>query len=119
MPLLFSYGTLQEPAIQQATFGRLLTGWPDVLPGYQPARAPIRDPDERARSGKTHYANIVGTGRDEDRVPGMVFEVSQSELEAADEYEARADYERVTVTTVSGREVWVFRCVSVEPDHTR
>ena len=34
MPLLFSYGTLQQDDVQRATFGRLLTGQRDTLPGY-------------------------------------------------------------------------------------
>jgi hypothetical protein len=32
--LLFSYGTLQDRAVQVANFGRLLLGRPDSLPGY-------------------------------------------------------------------------------------
>ncbi|RZJ42033.1 MAG: gamma-glutamylcyclotransferase, partial [Brevundimonas sp.] len=32
---LFSYGTLQDPNVQQANFGRLLEGSPDRLPGYE------------------------------------------------------------------------------------
>ena len=31
MPLLFSYGTLQQAEVQLATFGRLLQGAPDAL----------------------------------------------------------------------------------------
>jgi len=33
MPLLFSYGTLQQQSVQQSTFGRLLTGRSDALVG--------------------------------------------------------------------------------------
>lgn len=32
--LLFSYGTLQDPAVQMANFGRLLEGTADQLVGY-------------------------------------------------------------------------------------
>jgi len=34
MPLLFSYGTLQQHEVQRATFSRLLTGRADELVGY-------------------------------------------------------------------------------------
>ncbi len=34
MPLLFSYGTLQNKRVQIANFGRELTGREDALPGY-------------------------------------------------------------------------------------
>jgi len=33
VPLLFSYGTLQEERVQLSTFGRRLSGEPDALPG--------------------------------------------------------------------------------------
>ena len=35
MPLLFSYGTLQQPQVQMSTFGRLLDGQPDELVGFE------------------------------------------------------------------------------------
>jgi hypothetical protein len=38
MPLLFSYGTLQQEDVQWSTFGRLLEGEPDELPGFALSR---------------------------------------------------------------------------------
>jgi hypothetical protein len=35
MPLLFSYGTLQQEDVQLSTFGRLLHGQRDELPGFE------------------------------------------------------------------------------------
>jgi hypothetical protein len=35
MPLLFSYGTLQQEDVQWSTFGRLLEGQRDELPGFE------------------------------------------------------------------------------------
>jgi len=35
MALLFSYGTLQQEAVQMSTFGRLLDGQPDELVGFE------------------------------------------------------------------------------------
>ena len=46
MPLLFSYGTLQHPDVQHATFGRALHGHADALPGYAPALVRITDNEQ-------------------------------------------------------------------------
>jgi hypothetical protein len=35
VPLLFSYGTLRDPAVQRANFGRELVGREDRLPRYE------------------------------------------------------------------------------------
>jgi len=32
--LLFSYGTLRQPEVQRATFGREIDGRPDAIVGY-------------------------------------------------------------------------------------
>jgi hypothetical protein len=53
MPLLFSYGTLQQDNVQQATFGRLLKGSADALVGYAQSMVTIEDADVVAKSGKT------------------------------------------------------------------
>lgn len=108
MPRLFSYGTLQDPAVQRATFGRLLDGGPDVLTGFALGRVPIADPALRASTGRTHFDNVT-PGRPDDRVPGMVFAVSDAELAQADEYERDADFVRETVTLASGATAWVYR----------
>jgi hypothetical protein len=42
MPLLFSYGTLQNEQLQRSLFGRTLVGWKDYLLGYEQARARAR-----------------------------------------------------------------------------
>lgn len=108
MPLLFSYGTLQEGRVQQATFGRLLRGDRDELPGYGPGRVPIEDPDELVKLGTTHYANVVFNGRSDSRISGTVFEVTQAELTAADAYEEPAHYQRIEVPLASGKRAWVY-----------
>lgn len=43
MPLLFSYGTLQQDDIQLATYRRRLDGHRDALVGFQPAVVKIED----------------------------------------------------------------------------
>jgi hypothetical protein len=54
MPLLFSYGTLQQEHVQLSTFGRLLQGQRDELVGFEPSSVTIEDPQVAAASGKTH-----------------------------------------------------------------
>ena len=105
---LFSYGTLQQPEVQEATFGRLLEGKADILQGYTLGLIAIRGPEIVATSGLTHHLNIVPSGREEDEVQGMVLEVTAAELLAADAYEDPSDYQRMRVTLKSGREVFVY-----------
>jgi gamma-glutamylcyclotransferase (GGCT)/AIG2-like uncharacterized protein YtfP len=108
MPFLFSYGTLQHEDVQRSTFGRRLRGDADQLPGYEPARVPIEDPLVVAATGTTHHADARFTGREESRVAGMVFEVTDAELERVDAYEAAFAYRRTAVTLASGRRAWVY-----------
>jgi len=106
--LLFSYGTLQNPKVQISSFGRELTGREDVLPGYVRRRVPILDPRAAAWIGQTHYANVEPSADPEDSVTGIVFEITEQELAAADQYEAGADYRRISVTLRSGDQAWVY-----------
>jgi len=108
MPLLFSYGTLQEDRVQLATFGRLLTGTRDALPGFEPSLVPIGDPSVAAASGRTHHANVTRTAGNERRVEGTVFQVTDAELAAADAYERAASYGRELVTLASGQRAWIY-----------
>ena len=107
MPKLFSYGTLQQEGVQFATFGRRLAGAADALVGYQQSMVAIDDPEVVRKSGKTHHPIVAFTGRDEDRVPGMVFEITDAELARADEYEVAA-YMRVKAPLASGLKAWVY-----------
>ncbi len=107
MPHLFSYGTLQQADVQRSTFGRLLTGHADVLPGYAQALVAIDDPDVVATSGKTHHPIVKYSGVASERVAGTVFEITDGELAQADRYEVAA-YRRVAVTLASGLSAWVY-----------
>ena len=107
MPLLFSYGTLQQDDVQRATFGRLLSGQADVLPGYSQELVAIDDPQVVATSGKTHHPIVKHSANLADRVVGSVFEISDAELAQADAYEVAA-YRRVAVTLASERRAWVY-----------
>ena len=107
MPMLFSYGTLRDPVVQRATFGRELAGRDDRLPGYIMALVEITDPDVIAVSGQTHHPILIETADPTGSVPGVVFEVTDSELSAADRYEVD-DYRRVLVSLASGEWAWVY-----------
>jgi gamma-glutamylcyclotransferase (GGCT)/AIG2-like uncharacterized protein YtfP len=108
MPLLFSYGTLQQTNVQLATFGRLLHGEQDELPGFELSLVRIEDPQVVATSGKAHHANVAPNGNSNSRVSGMVFEITAAELSAADEYEKSGRYVRVTATLSSGKKTWMY-----------
>jgi hypothetical protein len=108
MPLLFSYGSLQKESVQLATFGRPLNGGVDALVGFERSLVEIQDPRVAAEFGATHHVNAVYNGRDGSRVSGMVFEVTDAELAAADQYERPSDYVRVLATLVSGKQAWVY-----------
>jgi hypothetical protein len=107
MPLLFSYGTLQQKAVQISTFGRLLVGQPDELVGFEQSLFRIDDPDFVASSGKADHAVVRFNGKQDSRVSGTAFEVSDSELARADAYEP-AGYTRIRVMLASGRQAWVY-----------
>src|SRR5215813_4594110 len=107
MPLLFSYGTLQQEAVQLSTFGRHLRGYPDALVGFEQTVLTIEDPAFVATSGKADHAIVKFTGRNDRRVNGMVFEVTESELTRADAYEP-AGYTRIVATLASGKQAWVY-----------
>ena len=81
MPLLFSYGTLQDPQVQLSTVARL---------------------------GRTHHANVTLNGNDDSRVAGTALHVTDDELARFDEFEAAFFYERITARLASGRETFVY-----------
>lgn len=108
MPLLFAYGSLQQPHVQLSTFGRRLTGEADELLGFERSRVHIDDPADAELLAQTHYANVRANGSEASRVSGTVFEVTDEELAAADAYELPAAYQRVLATLSSGRVAWVY-----------
>ena len=105
--LLFSYGTLRQPEVQRATFGREIDGRPDAIVGYDLDYVTITDPHVIATSGSDRHPILKPTDRADAAVEGMVFEISEADLAAADEYEVD-DYRRITVPLRSGGEAWVY-----------
>jgi gamma-glutamylcyclotransferase (GGCT)/AIG2-like uncharacterized protein YtfP len=107
MPLLFSYGTLQQENVQLTTFGRLLQGQKDELLGFEQSLVRMEDPQVVSTSGKTHHPIVKFNGRNDSRVSGTVFEISDAELARADRYEVAA-YKRVAAMLASGKQAWVY-----------
>ena len=104
---LFSYGTLRQAEVQRATFGRLLEGRPDALPGFALSPMEIADPHVIAASGLAVHTIARPTGNPDDRIAGLVFRVTPAELEAADRYES-GPIRRLAVRLVSGMEAFVY-----------
>ena len=94
--------------MQLSTFGRRLSGLRDELVGFEPSFVRIEDPQVAAALGKTHHNNVKFNGNEDNRVPGMVFEITDAELASVDEYEAAFSYQRVTALLASGRQTWVY-----------
>ena len=108
MALLFSYGTLQLPNVQLATFGRFLRGEKDEAVGCERVVVTIDDPQAVAATGRSEHANLRFNGRPEARVPGTVLDVTEAELAEADRYEHLAHYERRKIQLASGRTAWAY-----------
>lgn len=104
---LFSYGTLQRDSVQLATFGRLLDGADDAMPGYRTDLLEITDPDVLKTSGERFHPVVRASDNPEDQVDGRLFTLTAEELAHADRYEV-SDYRRVLVTLASGIEAWVY-----------
>ena len=104
---LFSYGTLQKEKVQLSSFGRILKGNRDTLPRYQLHQLKITDENVLSTSEQDFHPIAVYTNDPSDIIEGMVFEINEEELYAADSYEV-ADYKRVAVTLFSGIEAWVY-----------
>jgi hypothetical protein len=107
MPLLFSYDTRRQEAVQLSTFGRVLQAYPDVLVGFELSTLKIEDPAFVAASGRSEHAIVTFNGRDDSPVNGVVLELTDGELAQADAYEP-AGYARVLGTLASGKQAWVY-----------
>lgn len=102
--LLFSYGNLRVPQVQQDVFGRRIAGERDVLVGYTIDYLDGVDGDDAERP---ENPTLRATGDPHDKVVGAVLRVGDDELEASDEYENEL-YCRTRVVLGSGRTAWVY-----------
>lgn len=107
MPLLFSYGTLQKEKVQLETFGRLLKGESDSLPGYKINFVEITDAEVLRKSSQQFHPIIRYSGDSKDKVEGVLFEVTEEEILAADKYEV-ADYKRIETRFASGKLGFIY-----------
>lgn len=107
MPLLFSYGTLQNEQVQIETFGRLLNGEIDKLPAYKLDYVEITDPEVLRKSGQQFHPIIKYSGDVGDQVEGVLFEVTHEEILAADKYEVD-DYKRIETLFASGKTGFIY-----------
>lgn len=105
--LLFSYGTLRQPEVQRATFGRELEGREDAILGYRVEVLRITDPAVIATSGEDRHPILVEADDATDVVDGTVFTVTAEELRAADRYEVD-DYTRVEAPLRGGGTAWAY-----------
>ncbi|WP_121353694.1 gamma-glutamylcyclotransferase family protein [Flavisolibacter nicotianae] len=104
---LFSYGTLQNEAVQLALFGRRLHGTSDALNGYCVAAIEISDEAFLAKGEDRNQSTAVRSDKPNDGIRGMVFEITSEELLQADRYEP-ANYQRVSVVLASGKQAWLY-----------
>jgi len=108
MPLVFSYGSLQQEAVQLAVYGRTLRGEPDALVDWACSLIEVPKGHKAASTGVTHYANVTFARDCGSRVAGTALELTDAELAASDEYEREAEYVRVMATLASGRRAWLY-----------
>ena len=104
---LFSYGTLQDPKVQIATYGRLVKGEMDSLSRYRLVELLIDDAHVVSVSGKEVHTIARYTGDPADRIAGTVLFLTPGELVSSDNYEVEA-YARTEVTLESGRTAFVY-----------
>lgn len=107
MPSLFSYGTLQQEQVQLETFGRILSGEQDILSGYILHMIEITDPEVLRKSEQNFHPILTYSGNTQDKVKGMLFEITDQELAYADEYEVD-DYKRLEVVLESEKTGFVY-----------
>ena len=96
---LFAYGTLRDPAVRRAVFGREPQSEADALAGYRLSTVSI--------GGET-YRTLLPSAQAEASVEGLALRLRASELAAADSYEGETDYARIGVRLESGRDAFVY-----------
>lgn len=104
---LFSYGTLRQPEVQMALFGRRLVERADSLVGFRIDRIVIATPDVVAVSGAAVHRILRRDADATDPVRGAALALDARDLAVADEYEGD-NYVRVTARLGSGLDAFVY-----------
>jgi gamma-glutamylcyclotransferase (GGCT)/AIG2-like uncharacterized protein YtfP len=102
MENLFAYGSLREEEVQENIFGRILFGTPDKLIGYTQKTIEIEE-----EFGLTPYPIVVATDNPEDSIEGIIYKLSERELQLSDTYEG-VHYKRIEVKLHSNEVVWLY-----------
>lgn len=105
MEKLFAYGTLKDIDIQQNIFGRILRGTADTLIGYTINEIRIEE-----EFGIVTYPIITATDNQNDIITGILYEISELDLEQADIYEGM-HYKRIQVKLESNEVAWTFTAI--------
>jgi hypothetical protein len=108
---LFSYGTLRQPEVQRAVFGRLLDGDHDSLTGFRIDHVTITDPAVIDASGSEVHLILRRDPVVTAPIIGSVLAIEAADLPAVDAYEGDT-YARIEVVLGSGRKAFVY----VEPN---
>lgn len=107
MPFLFSYGTLQKEQVQMETFGRILRGEKDCLAGYEVSMLQITDAEVLRKSNQKYHPILQFSADENNRVEGILYELTDEEIMRADEYEVD-DYKRVEAIFTSGKKGFIY-----------
>lgn len=102
MENLFAYGTLKDKRIQETIFGKVLTGTPDTVTGFITKQIKIEE-----EFGVTSYPIIVETKNPEDVVSGILYQLTELQLQQADAYEG-IHYKRIQVKLESNEIAWTY-----------
>lgn len=114
--LVFSYGTLQDPHVQQEIFGAAVPGHRDALPGWRVQMLQITDPEVLRISGEAAHPIAVPSADPTSQIEGMALELTQAQFDAAVAYEV-GDYELRDVVLRSGRTAGFFAARTQSPGH--
>ncbi len=105
--LLFSYGTLNSSEVQIQYYGRKLKVKNDKLSGYKLNGLEFEDVSVIDKSKATIYPVAIKSKEQNDKIDGIVFEITGEELIQTDKRKV-SNFKRVLEKTESGSLVWVY-----------
>ncbi len=95
--MVFTYGTLMDEKIRFEVLGRKIPGIPGTVDGYDGSKAIIIENESYPAAEKNSDCSIKG----------LVFEITNEELEKLDIYETDA-YKREEVELTNGIKAWIY-----------